>query len=141
MDIQRIANIWIYKLCTESIVDMVTPLGTTPTYGRDNQNVVLASILAWLEGITTIVGDQFSGWPIFTKGSLAGLCLSSACEATLYQTVKCEDRACQLLAADAYLGSTGNKTLTNLMCEASCNTSTTESLAAACAVLDPIPPA
>ncbi|KJR87858.1 LysM domain protein [Sporothrix schenckii 1099-18] len=142
MDIQRSENVWIYNLCTKAIVNMVTPLGTAVTVGRLNQNGFLASILGWLEGATTIVGDRFAGWSVFASGSLVGLGLSSACEAALYQTVKCDDSARNLLAADAYLGSTGNKTLTGLVCEAVCEASIAyvrQSVAAACAVTPHLP--
>ena len=59
-----------------------------------------------------------------------------------YQTVKCDDSARNLLAADAYLGSTGNTTLTNLLCEANCEVSIAyvrQSVAAACAVTPLLP--
>lgn len=79
---------------------------------------------------------------MFVDGSLAGLGLSSACEAALYQTVKCDDSARNLLAADAYLGSTGNATLTNLVCAASYEASIAYlrgSVAAACSTTASLP--
>ncbi|KAK3943075.1 hypothetical protein QBC46DRAFT_47298 [Diplogelasinospora grovesii] len=136
VDIQKSSDIWMYDHCTKAIVEMVTPLNSTATLGSNNQNGYLASVLAWLEGSTDVVGDRFAGWSIFTNGSLAGKGLTSACEAALYQTIKCDDSARNLLSASGYMGSTGNKTLTSLLCDPGCDASIAylhNSVAAACA--------
>ncbi|KAJ9154856.1 LysM domain-containingprotein [Pleurostoma richardsiae] len=136
VDIQKSSDIWMYDLCTKAVVEMVTPLNSTATFGANNQTGYLASVLAWLEGSSTVVGNRFAGWPIFANGSLAGSGLSVACEAALYQTVKCDDSARNLLSADAYIGSTGNETLTTLLCDPGCDSSIAYlrgSVSAACA--------
>jgi hypothetical protein len=63
-----------------------------------------------------------AGFPLFTKGSLANLGLSTACESVLYSTVNC-DGLVQTFGSSVYRGGLGDLDLTNTVCQAQCSRS------------------
>lgn len=56
---------------------------------------------------------------VFPEGSLSGMGLSSACEATLYQGVSCAEEALPLMG-DVPIGSFGDSKVTELVCRPVC---------------------
>lgn len=119
VDIENSSGVWVYALATKAIKEMVSPVKVPATLAAANQNGYLSSILAWLEGSTAVVGNRFPGWTIFPEGSLANIGLNKACEAAMYQSLKC-DTSAQSLLSDGYQGNVGNATRLSLMCDPGC---------------------
>lgn len=119
VEIENSSGVWIYALATKAIIEMVSPVNVAATLASVNQNGFLSSILAWLRGSTGVVGSRFEGWPLFPNGSLADADLTPACEAALYQTVKC-DTAARVLVSEGYQGNIGNTTKLARICDAAC---------------------
>ncbi|KAI3538503.1 hypothetical protein CSPX01_09431 [Colletotrichum filicis] len=96
MEVQQSKDIWIYNLCTKAIVEMVSPLGSVPTYAKDNVNGFLASVLAWLQGSTDVAGErEFEGYRVWTSGMLEqlyGLVLPETCSSALTEIIACDNR-------------------------------------------------
>lgn len=104
---------------------MVSPLGETPTYAKDNKNGFLSSLLAWIRGPETIIGGRdfpgFTVWDIKTRETdLKGL--PGPCKTALTQLIKCDAHA-KLFLRQSYRGSLDNDTLTELVCDPSCGVS------------------
>lgn len=59
----------------------------------------------------------FTGFSIFSSGSLSSLDLTSACKAALYQTVYCDEDTLSLLT-DGYVDGFDNSTQEALFCDA-----------------------
>ncbi|KAK1466638.1 hypothetical protein CCUS01_07248 [Colletotrichum cuscutae] len=74
-----------------SIVEMVSPLGSVLTYAKDNLNGFLASVLAWLQGSTDVAGErEFEGYCVWTSGMLEqlyGLVLLETCSSALTEII------------------------------------------------------
>lgn len=70
-----------------------------------------------MAGRATSSGTSFTGFSMFSNGSLSSLNLTSACEAALYQTVDCADETA-LLMTSGYVGSIENATETASVCDA-----------------------
>ncbi|OIW28355.1 pectin lyase-like protein, partial [Coniochaeta ligniaria NRRL 30616] len=119
VDIENSSGVWMYALTTKALREMVSPVKAAATMAAPNQNGYLSSILAWLEGSTAVVGSRFPGWSIFPNGSLADAGLTTACEAAMYQTLKC-DVSAKALLSDGYQGNVGNATALSLMCDPDC---------------------
>lgn len=83
-----------------------------------------ASLLAAVKARQGVAGRaaSFTGFSMFTNGSLSSLGLASACEAALYETVDCADEAAALMTS-GYVGSFENATETALVCDAGCEES------------------
>ncbi|EDN91369.1 hypothetical protein SS1G_00772 [Sclerotinia sclerotiorum 1980 UF-70] len=82
----------------------------------------------------TDAAAAFTGFSIFSSGSLSSLNLTSTCEAALYQTVYCDDDTSSLLT-DGYVDSFDNSTEEALFCDAGCESSIAklhDSVLAAC---------
>lgn len=64
-EVEESHDLWIYNLCTKAILEMISPLGSTPTYAKDNMNGFLVSILAWLQGAEQTSGKRvFEGYQV-----------------------------------------------------------------------------
>ncbi|KAG8427490.1 hypothetical protein J3459_006668 [Metarhizium acridum] len=134
VQIEQSFGVWIYSLATKATVEMVSPMNYPATLAAENQNGFLSSILAWLAGAEKTIGVTFVGWPIFEQGSLRQTTVSPACEAALYQSIKCHD-ATKRLMDSPYISPINNPTLLQSMCESSCNASINyvhDSVSAAC---------
>ena len=118
VNIENSSGVWIYALATKAIKEIVSPVKMPATLAA-NQNGYLSFILAWLEGSTAVIGNHFPGWTIFPEGSLANIGLNKACEAAMYQSLKC-DTSAQALLSDGYQGNIGNATRLSLMCDPGC---------------------
>ncbi len=136
--IEKSTGIWLYNLATKGIVEMISPLGETPTYASNNVNGYLSSILGWLEGSQRITGDRnFTGFQLFQEGTLAGAGLTPVCETACYQVIKCDDIVSTFgvaLSSEQLDG--GNTTVEVSVCASSCGTALSEfhdSIANACA--------
>ncbi|KAF7180792.1 hypothetical protein CNMCM7691_010083 [Aspergillus felis] len=122
-EIEQSSDIWIYNLCTKAIVEMVTPFQGVPTYARDNVNGFLSSILAWLGGAEQTAGQrEFPGFSIYTSSGLEDADLPRACKNSLAERIKCDPHLSSMMQL-SYHGSLDNDTLTDLVCDASCEAS------------------
>jgi hypothetical protein len=123
-EVEESSDIWIYNLCTKAIVEMISPVGGTPTYARNNMNGFLSSILAWLQGATGIGGKrQFDGYTIWTAAELEILnmdtILPASCVSALTQTIKC-DALTQDFIILGMRGSQLDKKTTDSICDIGC---------------------
>lgn len=122
-EIEQSSDIWIYNLCTKAIVEMVTPFQGVPTYARDNVNGFLSSILAWLGGAEQTAGQrEFPGFSIYTSSGLEDADLPRACKNSLAERIKSDPHLSSMMEL-SYHGSLDNDTLTDLVCDASCEAS------------------
>ncbi|KAK8098917.1 LysM domain-containing protein [Apiospora kogelbergensis] len=112
-EVQESSDIWIYNLCTKNIVEMISPIGTTPTYAKDNQNGFLSSILAWLQGANNVSGQRdFPGFQIYLKESLGRMDLPETCQTALSQAILC-DPTVEDFVNTGYRGSLDDKAQTD----------------------------
>ncbi|KAJ6007783.1 hypothetical protein N7540_011759 [Penicillium herquei] len=119
-EIEQSTDVWIYNLCTKSIVEMITPFKGTPTYAKDNVNGLLSSILAWLGGANQTAGQRkFAGFSIYSGTTLDALDLSQSCKTSMMAPIKCDDFLGTIMAP-GYHGSLNNDTLTELVCDSTC---------------------
>jgi hypothetical protein len=74
---------------------MISLLGGTPTYAKDNMNGFLASVLAWLQGSNKTVGERkFEGYRVWTTEALdrlGGQSLPDTCKSALTEIIRCDD--------------------------------------------------
>ncbi|RYP21256.1 hypothetical protein DL767_009308 [Monosporascus sp. MG133] len=126
VEVQQSSDVWIYNLCTKAIQEMVSPLGSTPTYARDNVNGFLASVLAWLQGSTDVAGGRdFPGYRVWTTGMLDrlyGPVLPETCRNALTEIIACDNRT-QEFQAPGLRSWLGNVEDTDSVCAASCGKS------------------
>lgn len=137
LEVQQSSDVWIYNLCTKAIQEMVSPLGNTPTYAKDNVNGFLASVLAWLQVSIEVTGERkFPGYRVWTTGlldQLYGLLLPDACTSALTRIIVCDNRTeeFQVPGLAVWYGNTNTETV----CAASCGESLKswfDSVAVAC---------
>lgn len=118
-------DLWIYNLCTKAIVEMVSPLGATPTWARDNVNGFLSSILAWLQGANQSSGKRkFPGFQVYTLDDLDEMKqrYPDTCRTALTEVLECDDYVRTLLRL-GYHGSLPNTTYTDTVCDSGCGES------------------
>lgn len=120
-EIENSDNIWIYNLATKAIVEMVSPVGETPTYAANNQNGFLSSVMGWVREPNTTIGRRnFEGYQLYKMDWLKDLPLG--CKTALSQVIKCA-RYTTTFSERRYRGSFGNSTLTDQICDPGCGTS------------------
>ncbi|CAG8905451.1 unnamed protein product [Penicillium egyptiacum] len=125
-EIEQSVDLWIYNLCTRAIVEMVTPFQGIPTYAKDNVNGLLSSILVWIGGLDTTIGQRkFEGWSIYSSTSLEEIDLPDACKTSLTAKIKCDTYLGSMMSR-SWHGSLNNDTLTDLVCDTSCGESLSE---------------
>ncbi|KAJ5869330.1 hypothetical protein N7455_004271 [Penicillium solitum] len=125
-EIEQSQDIWIYNLCTKSIMEMISPFKGTPTYAKDNVNGLLSSILAWLGGANQMAGQrELPGFSIYSSASLGSLDIPASCKTAMMDRFKCDDFLGTMMAA-GYHGSLNNDTLTKSLCNTSCGQSLKE---------------
>lgn len=126
LEVQQSSDVWIYNLCTKAIQEMVSPLGSVPTYAKDNVNGFLASVLAWLQGSTGVAGERkFPGYRVWTTGmldQLYGLVLPDTCRNALTEIIACDNRTEQFQAS-GLRSWFGNVNDTDSVCANSCGES------------------
>lgn len=123
--VEQSGDIWLYNLCTKAIEELISPLGGAPTYASDNKNGFLSSIMAWLQGSTTIGGQRkFVGYKVWTAEMLDGLnlALPSTCTSALTEIIRC-DNYTKTFMSPALHGSPGNQSVTDTICDAECGQS------------------
>jgi hypothetical protein len=126
LEIWESSDIWLYNLCTKAIQEMVSPLGSAPTYARDNVNGFLSSVLAWLQGSTKIAGQRdFPGYRVWTPGMLDkvnGAILPESCRNALTELIACDNRteSFQVSGLRSWLGTVKD---TDSVCMDSCGES------------------
>ncbi|KFZ19602.1 hypothetical protein V502_03566 [Pseudogymnoascus sp. VKM F-4520 (FW-2644)] len=57
INIESSSDLWIYNLMTKGALEMISPLGETPTYASNNVNGFMSTVMAWLEGSSRVVGS------------------------------------------------------------------------------------
>ncbi|OBT80414.1 hypothetical protein VF21_00738 [Pseudogymnoascus sp. 05NY08] len=126
LEIQQSSDIWLYNLCTKAIKEMVSPLGSAPTYAKDNVNGFLSSILAWLQGSTDVVGErEFPGYRVWSNAlldSLYGPALPDSCRSALTEVIACDNRT-ETYQSGGIRGWFGTINDTDIVCAASCGES------------------
>lgn len=118
-------DLWIYNLCTKAILEMVSPLGATPTWASDNVNGFLSSILAWLHGAEQTSGHRtFTGFQVYTVDDLDEMIhkYPDTCQTALTQVIECDDYV-QTMLSLTYHGSLPNTTYTDTVCDSGCGAS------------------
>ncbi|CEI63499.1 unnamed protein product [Fusarium venenatum] len=90
-EVEESYDLWVYNLCTKAIIEMVSPLNSTPTYARDNVNGFLSSILAWLQGSKEVAGKRaFPGFLIYQPDDVIEFDVPENCQTALTQRVLCD---------------------------------------------------
>ncbi|KAH7124727.1 pectate lyase superfamily protein-domain-containing protein [Dactylonectria macrodidyma] len=124
-EVEESHDVWIYNLCTKAILEMISPLGSTPTYAKDNMNGFLASILAWLQGADQTSGKRvFEGYQVWTDEELdeLDLDLPDSCVSALTERIKCDKLTMDFMTA-GMRGSLGEKNITDSVCDKGCGES------------------
>ncbi|OOQ88034.1 LysM domain protein [Penicillium brasilianum] len=123
VQIEQSHDIWLFNLITKGVVEMVSPVGETPTYSKDNVNGYMSSILAWARGPGENIGARaFAGFQVYTSDDDILRGLSSSCVTALTQNIACHLWV-STWAEPSYHGSLYNHTLTDSICDPSCGLS------------------
>ncbi|KAJ5130998.1 Peptidoglycan-binding Lysin subgroup, partial [Penicillium bovifimosum] len=123
VEISQSTDTWIYNLVTKGIVEMISPVNEDPTLAANNVNGFMSSILAWVRGSNTTIGERtFPGFQIYTAERLEGLGLTESCTTALTQKVLCSPflKTWTSPGIGQYYE---NTTFTDMLCDAGCGES------------------
>ncbi|CAG8005098.1 unnamed protein product [Penicillium nalgiovense] len=123
VQIEQSRDVWLFNLITKGVVEMVSPVGETPTYSKDNTNGYMSSILAWIRGPDEEIGQRnFTGFQIYDSNDDVLSGLTSPCVTALTQNIAC-NLWMSLWRQKSYHGSLYNDTLTDSICDPGCGVS------------------
>ncbi|KAL4756751.1 pectate lyase superfamily protein-domain-containing protein [Aspergillus foveolatus] len=115
---------WVYNLCTNAIIEMVSPVSELVTHAADNRNGFLSSILAWVRNSSdTTVGERyFERFRVYSPGNRKIEKLTETCQTALTQTIKCHSKL-QGWQQPEMCTSLESKELTDEVCDSGCGRS------------------
>lgn len=123
VEVEQSVDVWLYNLCTMAITELISPHNETPTMAADNRNGALSSVLAWLRGARETTGPRdFPGFRVYEPEEVEFLKASDVCKTALAGLIKCHEEV-EDFQSLGYRGSFDNATLTDLVCQPSCEES------------------
>lgn len=91
VEVSQSTDTWIYNLVTKGMIEMLSPVNKTPSFGADNVNGLMSTtILSWVrERNVTIGGRKFPDFQLHESECLDALYLTDACTTALTQNILC----------------------------------------------------
>lgn len=123
LEVAQSFDLWLFNLCTNAVVELVSPHNGVPTMAADNRMGFMSSVLAWLRGASETTGPRdFEGFHVHAPEDVEFLPVSDNCRMALAERVECHDEV-ESFQSLGYRGSLENQTLTDLVCQPSCGES------------------